>query len=325
MTPVLSANGRKTPIKNDDPYVSSARRSVTKASGTQSVTSTSGSAFKQSITSVKMPGQAKIKIPDLYSQIAKQQKKLHIKSQQVTAKPIKQREPITQEKRIPLKNVQVKQPKVAKSKIITLPILDAFYDDDLSEKEDPFKTIEAEENRQFLCLTTLMTESSQLLNLASNFTDKKDHDLFGGELQITDLCFNDISKIQNTRGQRSTAFTPELSGQTSPKYSTARDMKVESKDNYHTSRSGQSSKRRDRKQRKLTKVCKVDELIQIFQEQPSPEKKKKSVNQLIRENMHSRESTLKEYKQFLKDESFSPKMGRITNKLRSESQEALQS
>ena len=72
MTPVLSANGRKTPIKNDDPYVSSARRSVTKVSGTQSVTSTSGSAFKQSITSVKMPGQAKIKIPDLYSQIAKQ-------------------------------------------------------------------------------------------------------------------------------------------------------------------------------------------------------------------------------------------------------------
>ena len=49
-----------------------------------------------------------------------------------------------------------------------------------------------------------------------------------------------------------------------------------------------------------------------------------SVNELIKENLNSKESTLKEYKEFLKDESFSPKMGRISNKLRSESQEALE-
>ena len=40
-----------------------------------------------------------------------------------------------------------------------------------------------------------MTESSQLLNLASNFSEKKDYDLFGGEPPVTDICFNDISKI----------------------------------------------------------------------------------------------------------------------------------
>ena len=50
----------------------------------------------------------------------------------------------------------------------------------------------------------------------------------------------------------------------------------------------------------------------------------KSVNELIKENMNSKESTLKEYKEFLKDESFSPRMGKITNKLRSESKEALE-
>ena len=39
--------------------------------------------------------------------------------------------------------------------------------------------------------------------------------------------------------------------------------------------------------------------------------------------MNSKESTLKEYKEFLKEESFSPRMGKITNKLRAESKEAL--
>ena len=53
-------------------------------------------------------------------------------------------------------------------------------------------------------------------------------------------------------------------------------------------------------------------------------KLQKSVNELIKENLNSKESTLKEYKEFLKDESFSPKMGRISNKLRSESQETLE-
>ena len=71
MTPVLSANGRKTPNKNQEPTIPSARQSVAKASVTQSIPSTLGSAFKQSITNVKMPGQAQTNIPDLYSQIAK--------------------------------------------------------------------------------------------------------------------------------------------------------------------------------------------------------------------------------------------------------------
>ena len=53
-----------------------------------------------------MPGQVKTKIPDLYSQIAHQEKqKVTKKNQQVVGKAIKKREPISHDNRIPLKNV----------------------------------------------------------------------------------------------------------------------------------------------------------------------------------------------------------------------------
>ena len=73
-------------------------------------------------------------------------------------------------------------------------MINAVFCDDLSEK-DIFRTLEVEENRQFLCLTTLMTESSQLLNLASNHSDQKSNNLAQGELPVPDLSFHDISKI----------------------------------------------------------------------------------------------------------------------------------
>ena len=62
-------------------------------------------------------------------------------------------------------------------------------------------------------------------------------------------------------------------------------------------------------------------MIQLYQKQPSPVKKKKSVKELLHENLRSGESPIKSPRE---GDSLSPRLGKLTNKLRSESQEALE-
>ena len=71
-------------------------------------------------------------------------------------------------------------------KVVSLPILDAVYGDDVSECTPRRVTLEAESNRSFLVLTTLLNDSSSLLShLASKETLTPSQAHENGHLKFT--------------------------------------------------------------------------------------------------------------------------------------------
>ena len=220
----------------------------------------------------------------------------------------------------------------------------AVYGDDVGEHSARLGTLEAESNRSFLVLTTLLHDTSSLLSdLASKETLQPSAPRENAHLKFTlgesPAAQVSLLDISNTHANRqlpvdlpSAVASPIMSSTASPQHATAKPylaslapQRVQPQQRGKRPDYGYSSTssphRQEPRKKKLTKVCKVDQLIQLYQKQPSPVKRKKSVKELLHENLKSGESPLQSLR---KNDSISPRMGKLTNKLRSESQEALE-